>query len=204
MSWISGSMSFAGQCRSISRSRAIVRVRRRADQRDDLVDIGDRDGEADQHMRAVARLAEQELRAPADHLLAEGDEARQDVLEAQQLRAAAVQRHHVDAEARLQRREAVELVQHHVGDRVALQLDDDAHAVAVGFVADVGDALDPLVAHQLGDLLLHRRLVHLVGNLGDDDRLALLADRLEMHAAAHDDRAAAGLEGGADAGSARG
>jgi hypothetical protein len=42
--------------------------------------------------------------------------------------------------------------------RVALQLDDDAHAVAVGFVADVGDALDALVAHQFGDLLDHRSL----------------------------------------------
>ena len=134
-------------------------------------------------MRAVARLAEQEFRAPPDHLLAERDEGGENVLEAEQLRAAAVQRHHVDAEARLQRREAVELVQHHVGDRVALQLDDDADAVAVGFVADVGDALDALVAHELGHLLLHRRLVHLKRDLGDDDRLALLADRLEMRAA---------------------
>ena len=110
---------------------------------------------------------------------------------------------HVDAEARLQRREAVELVQHHVGDGVALELDDDAHAVAVAFVADVGDALDPLVAHELGDLLDHRRLVHLVRNLGDDDRFALLADRLDMRRlAAHHDRAAPGLVGGADAGAA--
>ena len=44
--------------------------------RDDLVDVGDGDGEADQDVRAVARLAEQELGAPADHLLAEGDEGR--------------------------------------------------------------------------------------------------------------------------------
>ena len=51
----------------------------------------------------------------------------------------------------LQRREAAELVQHDVGDRVALELDDDAHAVAVGFVAQVGDALDALLAHELGD-----------------------------------------------------
>ena len=53
-----------------------LRIWRGADQRDDLVDIGDGDGEADQDMRPVARLAQQELRAPADHLLAEGDEAR--------------------------------------------------------------------------------------------------------------------------------
>ena len=42
-------------------------------------------------------------------------------------------------------------------------------------VAQVGDALDPLVAHQVGDLLDQPRLVHLVGDLGDDDRLLLAA-----------------------------
>ena len=114
-----------------------------------------------------------------DDLLAEVDEGADQVLEVQQLGPAAVQRHHVGAEGRLQRREAVELVQHHVGHRVALQLDDDAHAVAVGFVAQVGDALDLLLAHELGDLLDQRRLVHLIGDLGDDDRLALLAHLLD-------------------------
>ena len=85
-------------------------------------------------------------------------------------RPAAVQRQHVDAEAGLQRRVAVELVEHDVGHGVALDLDDDAHAVAVGFVAEIGDAFDALVAHQLGDLLDHPRLVHLIGHFGDDDR----------------------------------
>ena len=80
---------------------------------------------------------------------------------------------------RLQRREAIELVEDHVGNGVALQLDDDAEALAVAFVADVGDAFDALVAHQLGHLLDHRRLVHLVGNLGDDDRFAVAAHLLD-------------------------
>ena len=98
--------------------------------------------------------------------------------------------------------EAVELVEHDVGHRVALQLDHDAIAVAVGLVAQVGDALDLLLAHQFGDALDHRRLVHLIGNLGDDDRLAVLAQLLDLDLAAHDDRAAAGVVGGADAGAA--
>ena len=57
------------------------------------------------------------------------------------------------------------------GDLAALELDHDAHAVAVGLVAQVGDALDLLLAHQLGDALDQPRLVDLVGDLGDDDRL---------------------------------
>ena len=67
-------MSLAGQSRAINCSRAAAGLGRVADQRDHLVDIGDGDGEADQHMGAVARLAQQELGAPGDHLLAEVDE----------------------------------------------------------------------------------------------------------------------------------
>ena len=91
---------------------------------------------------------------------------------------AAVQRHDVGAEARLQRGVAVELVQHDVDDGVALDLDDDADAVAVGLVPELGDALELLLAHELADLLDEVRLVHLVGDLGEDDRLALAAHLL--------------------------
>ena len=156
-----------------------VRIGRGADHADDLVDIGDRDRKTDQDVGAVARLVEQELGAAGHHLLAEGDEERQQVLQVHQLRPAGVQRHHVGAEIGLQRREPVELVQHHVRHRVALQFDHDAIAVAVGFVAQIGDALDLLVAHQFGDALDHRGLVHLVGNFGDDDGFAVLADGLD-------------------------
>ena len=80
---------------------------------------------------------------------------------------------------RLQVGEAPELVQHHVGHRIALQLDDDAHAFAVALVPQIGDALDPLLAHLLGDLLDQHALVHLIGDGRDDQRLAILADLLD-------------------------
>ena len=73
--------SLAGQSRAIKPSRASLASFERADQLDHLVDVGDRDGEADQDVGAVARLAEQELGAPRDHLLAERDEGGQHVLE---------------------------------------------------------------------------------------------------------------------------
>ena len=66
------------------------------------------------------------LGAPRHDLFAEGDEGRDHVLQRHQQRPAAVERQHVDAEGRLQRREAVELVQHHVALGVALQLDHHA------------------------------------------------------------------------------
>ncbi len=180
----------------------LVRVLRGADQPDHLVDIGDRDREADQNVGAVARLVEQELGAARDDLFAERHEGREHVPQVHHLRTAAVERHHVGAERGLQRRELVELVQHDVGHRVALDLDHDAVAFAVGLVAQRRDAVDLLLAPQFADALDHRGLVHLIRDLGDDDRLAIAAQRLDRGLAAHDDRAAAGVIGRADAGAA--
>jgi hypothetical protein len=183
------------------------RARRRgigggADEADDLGDIGDRDRHADQHVGPVARLVEQELGALGDDFFAERDEGGDEVVQGHDLGAAAGEGDRVDAEGRLQLRVAVELVEDDLGDRVALEFDDDAHAVAVGLVADVGNALDALVAHGLGDALHHRGLVHLIGDLGDDERLALAPDLLHGDPAAHQDRAAPGVVGRADAGMA--
>src|ERR1051325_11754697 len=153
-------------------------------------------------MRPLTCLFEQELGATANNLLAEVSEGADQVLEVELLRLAANKRHHVAAERRLQRREAVELVQHHVGHSLALELDHHAIAVAVGLVAQLGDAVDLLLANELGHALDHRGLVHLIRDLADDDRLALLAQRLDLDLAAHDDRAAAGVIGAGDAGPA--
>ena len=51
-------------------------VGRGADEADHFVDIGDRDGQADLQMGAVARLGQQMLGAPGDDFLAEFDEGR--------------------------------------------------------------------------------------------------------------------------------
>ena len=150
-------------------------------------------------MGVVARLGEQIFGPPGDHFLAKIEERAQHVGQRQHLRPAAVQRDHVGAEARLQGGEAPELIEHHVGDRVAFDLDDDAHAVAIGLIAQVGDALDALLANELGYALDQRRLVDLVGDLADDQRLAILAQLFDRDLGAHDDRAAAGRISGADA-----
>ena len=169
--------------RPVARHQRFARrggVGRRADEMDDLVDIRDRDGEADLQMGVVARLVEAEFGAARDDRLAEIDEGAQHVMERHQLRAAAVQRDHIDGKACLQRRMTPKLVENDVGDSVALQFDDDAHAVAIGLVAQIGDALDLLLPHQIGDALDQRRLVHLIGNFGEDDRLAILAQSFDL------------------------
>ena len=151
----------------------------------DLVEIGDRDDQAEQDMGAVARLGELELGAPGDHFLAEADEGLDDVAQGQRLGPAAADRQHVGREARLRRGVPPQLVEHDVGGRVALEVDDDAHAFAVRFVANVGDALDPLVLGGLGDLLDQAVLADLVGDRGQHDRAAVAAAFLDRRGGAH-------------------
>ena len=191
--------------RPVARHQLLARflgVGRGADQLDHFVDIGNGDSQTHQNMGAVARLVEQELGAPRHDFFAERDEGDQHVLERHHQRTAAVERHGVDAETRLQRRETIKLVHHHVALGIALQFDHHAIAVAIGLVAQIGNAVDLLVAHQFSDALDHRRLVHLIGNFGNDDRFAVLAQGLEGDLAAHHHRAAAGVIGAVDAGAA--
>ena len=112
------------------------------DQFDHLVDIGDRDGETDQYVGTIARLAEQMLGAPVDHLLAERQEQRQEILQVHHQRPAVVERDHVGAERRLQCGEAIKLVEHYVRNGVAPHFDHDAETVAVGFIAQRRNAFE--------------------------------------------------------------
>jgi len=140
-------------------------------------------------VRPVARLAEVELGPPADDLAAVVDVVLQDRLQRQRLGLAVDERQHVHVERGLERRVLEEVVQDLVGVRVALDLDVHPHAVAVRLVAKVGDAVDLLVLHEIGDLLEQRGLVHLVRQLGDDDRHPVAADFLERDLGTHDDAA---------------
>ena len=110
-------------------------------------------------------LAQLELDPPADHLAAELDEVLDHLEQRQHPRPAGDDRQHDDAEGLLELGVLVEVVEDDLADLAALQLDDDAHAVAVGLVADVGNALDGLVADQVGDALDQLGLVDLVGDL---------------------------------------
>ena len=83
--------------------------------------------------------------------------------------------------------------------RVAPQVDHHADALAVGLVAHVGDAVDLLVARQLGDLLDQIGLVDLVGQLGDDDADLAALGLFGVGLGADDDAPASRAIGVADA-----
>src|SRR5207245_5768554 len=85
----------------------------------------------------------------------------------------------------------------------ALEFNDHAHPGLVRLVLDVRDALDLLLVRELADPAEQHRLVHLVGDLVDDDRLAVaLLEVLEVGARAYQDAAAAGAIALAHAGHA--
>ncbi len=154
-------------------------------------------------MAAGARLAQLEYRASRHHLAPMRDERLDQVLQVEDARLAVDQRHHVHMEGVLQLRHLEQIVEHDLRDLAALELDHHAHARLVGFVAQVGDALEALFGDELGELLEQHLLVHLVGQLIDDDRLAIaLADLLEVRARTHDYAPAPGavaLVGASDA-----
>ena len=138
-------------------------------------------------------LLQFEVGTAGDHLAAMLDKAVHHLAQGQHPGTVVDNGQHDDAEGGLQLGLLVELVEQHLGVLVPLDLDHDPHPVAVGFVADFGDPLDLLLLDQFGNLLDQAGLVDLVGELGDDDRLAFgLLGRLHMGLGADLDDAATG------------
>ncbi len=89
----------------------------------------------------------------------------------------------------------VELVEHNLRLRAALEFDDDAHTVAITLVADIADVVDDFLVDEFRDALDELGLVDLVGDFGDDDRQLFLGQVLCSHLGAHHEAAAAGFVG---------
>ena len=119
-----------------------IRVGRRADQRDDRVEVVERDQVALEHVRACLGLAQLELGAAGDDLALEVEVVLEHVAQRQRPRDAVDQRDGVVAEGRLERGVLEELVLDDLRDRVALQLDLDPHPGLVREVLDVVDLRD--------------------------------------------------------------
>ncbi len=174
------------------------RAARRSDERDHGIEVVERDPQPFEDVRARLGLSKLELDAAPHDFAAELDEVLDDVEERQHARPARHDGQQRDAVARLQLRALVEIVQHDVRQLAALELDDDSHAFAAGFVAQIRNALDVLLADELRDLFDQHLLVDLIRNLGDDNRHALGLRMLLERGAAPDDEAAATLRVGAD------
>src|SRR5581483_1350551 len=103
------------------------------------------------------------------------------------------------AEAFLHAGVFVELVQNDLWLSPALEFNHNAHAVAARFIAHVGDIVNYLVEHQVCNALNQVGFVDLVGNLGNDDRLAVFGQVLNGSLGAHCEATAPGPVGFRDA-----
>ena len=151
-------------------------IGRAADCGDDFVDVGDGNCQTTQDVATFTRFAQQVCGAAGNDVFTEINEGCQELAQSKLFRATTVQGQHVTAEGCLHRRVAEQLVQHDLGRGIALQFDDNTHTVAVRFILNVGDALDPLFTGGFGDLFDHRCLVHLIGDFVDDNRPTVFAD----------------------------
>src|SRR2546426_2981960 len=146
-------------------------------------------------MAAFAGTGELVTRPSDDHLAAVSDEVLEKLLEVEQPRLIVDQRDHVHAEAVLQLCELEQVVEDNICDLAAPELDNHAHTRLVRFVAQIGDAVELLVANELADTREQRRLVHLIGNFVDDDGLAVAPLQiLNVRARADHDAPATGTE----------
>ena len=168
-------------------------ARRALDQFDHRVDVGQRHRQTFQQVGLFAGLAQLVHGAAGHHLAAVTQEGVQQLAQIQGARLAVHQRHGVDAEHGLHLRLLIEVVEHHFRVLAPAQLDIDPHALLVGFVAQLGDALDLLFLDQLGDFLDQPGLVHLIGQLVNDDGfLATLVGLLDLGAGTDINAAPAG------------
>ena len=173
-----------------------------ANDADDVVDPVQRNLIALQDVLALARFHQQVSGAPPHHVDAVIDEVLDGLHQAHLFRLAVDHGQEDHAEAFLHRGVLEELVEHDLRLATALQLDDDAHAIAIALVAHVADLVDHLVVHQFGNMFDQLRLVDLVRNLGDDDRVLVLREVLDRSLGAHHEAAAPGAIGLGDAAAA--
>ena len=147
------------------------------DRLDHCVQLVQRLDQALQDVVALLGFPEVKLRPPANHLAAEDDVLLERHLEVDHPRLAVNQREHVHRERAPHGGVLVQGIQHRLRLARPAQLDHDAHAVAVGLVAQVTDAIDLLVADQARDALHKRCFVHLERQLRHDDLHPVTARR---------------------------
>ena len=155
---------------SVARRR---RIGRTADQLDDRIEVVQRNHQTLEDVGAFAGAGEIVLGPPHHHLAPVVEEVLEKLLEVEDLRLVVDHPEQDDAEGGAELGELEEVVLHHLGHGVALELDDDPDALAIGLVPQIRDALEALALHEVGDLLDQSRLVDLVRQLVDDDPRAL-------------------------------
>ncbi len=164
-----------------------------ADDLDHLVDVEDRDQQPENEVQPLLPAGEPVARAARDHLEPVRHVDLQQLLQPERLRAAVDERDDVDAEAVLERRVSVQLLEHRLGVEARLDLDHEPQPVRpVREVGDVLDARELLVLDAVLDLLDDLLGADEVRQLGDDEPRLPRREALDGDARAGLEAAAAG------------
>src|SRR6185312_10565070 len=163
----------------------LATVRAAANDGDDVVNVVERDLVAFKNVLALFGLPQQVGGAAAHNIHAMINKML-DRLDQPHLLWLVVdhsQKNH--AEALLHGGVLVQLVQHQLRLASALEFNHNAHSVAVALIANVGDVVNNFVVDQLRNALDQPRFIYLIGNFGDDDRLAVFVEGLNGCLRAH-------------------
>ena len=144
---------------------------------DNFVDVIKSDEQAFENMGALFSLAQFILGTARDDVFLMKNVVMQHFLQRKRTRHAIDQGQHNDAPTDLQLGVLVELIEHDLGNRVLLELDDNVdRRIAVGAVVHIRNLGQLLIANELAKLLHEVRTIHLIRNLGNHDGvLAVLA-----------------------------
>ena len=167
-----------------------------ADDADHLVEVQVGDEVAAQHLEPVLDVLDAMLGAADEHDLAVVEPLGQHVADREHVRHLPLREHvHIEGHAHLELGELEQAFhQHERIDGAALRLEHEADVLG-GLVPDVAEQRHLLQLDQLGELLDELRLLHLVGDLGDDDKPGTVALVLLLPLGPQAEAAAAGLVG---------
>ncbi len=124
-------------------------------------------------MGAVTGFVQFKNRAAADDFFAKFDKGLNDIFQIHHHRAAVINCQHIHAEAGLQRRELVKLVQNNISLEIAFNFNDNADTLTVRFIADFRNPLNFLFFHQFGNAGNQCRFVNLIRNFMNNDGFAV-------------------------------
>ena len=85
-----------------------------------------------------------------------------------------------DSEGFLHLRVLIELIEHDFRNDVTAQFNHDAHTLPVRFIAQVRNAFQGLILHQMSNTLNEAGFIDLIRNLGHDDTVLVFGHRLYM------------------------
>ena len=127
-----------------------------------------------QNVGSLLCLAFVEYGTTDDNVVAMLHKTLNDVLEVEQLRSSVDKSNVVDTKTGLKLCVFEEVVEHHIGDAVFADLDNDANTILVRLILNVGYAIDFLCGYKFGNLLDDVGLDHHVRNLLNHNALAIV------------------------------